>query len=395
MFQEMILQGFFIVMPIFISLFWTILLLLDKKNNIPKRYLAFFFFLATISYFVYALFFYGERKLFVFWDNIYLFTSLATYPLFYNYIRSVTKDESLPLKRMLLLLPSLCMAIFSFWLYFSMTPQEVSIYFEEIVWRRPEKNEIFSPLLQLQLLKLQLFKVVFTLQVMGTLYCSHKQIKEYNNRIKKFSSYSCNKQLSPINQLFYLFLAGSVILLIICLAGREYLFNRSWSIALTALLHSIFLFVIGFIGFYQDDTIAEFNRDLQAADITDTEKSTEEFETKSTKQRYLQRLDQLMQEEQLFKNPDIKITDIVVMLGSNRTYVSQLINEEKGVNFREWINRYRVEYVKEFMIDPEQSHLSIIAIAEMAGFSSKSTFYRVFKNQCGILPEAFRKRHIE
>ena len=47
------------------------------------------------------------------------------------------------------------------------------------------------------------------------------------------------------------------------------------------------------------------------------------------------------------------------------------------------------------MIDPEQSHLSIIAIAEMAGFSSKSTFYRVFKNQCGILPEAFRKRDIE
>ncbi|NLX67383.1 MAG: AraC family transcriptional regulator [Bacteroidales bacterium] len=391
----MILQGFFIVMPMFISLFWAILLLLDKKTNIPKRYLAFFFFLSTISYFVCALFFYGERKLFVFWDNIYLFTSLAAYPLFYNYIRVVTKDESLPLKRILLLVPALCMAIFSFWLYFSMTPQEMSIYFEKIVCRQPEKNGIFSPLLQLQQLKLHLFKVVFTLQVMVTLYCSHKQIKQYNNRIKKSCSSSCNKQLSPINQLFYLFLAGSIISLITYFVGGEYLFERSWSIALTALLHSIFLFAIGFIGFYQNDIIVEFNRDLQATDITDTEKSAEGFEIKSTKQRYLQQLDQLMQEEQLFKNPDIKITDIVVMLGSNRTYVSQLINEEKGVNFREWINRYRVEYVKELMMDPEQSHLSIIAIAEMAGFSSKSTFYRVFKNQCGILPEAFRKRDIE
>lgn len=391
----MIFQELLIVMPMFISMFWAVLLLLGRNPTITKQYLAFFLSLAAVSYFVQVLFFTGEQGLFAFWDNIWIFTSLAVYPLYYNYIKLVTKDESLHFKRALSLIPALFMTLLSFRLYSLMSPQEMNIYLEEIMHHQTERSEAYSPLLQLQLLKLQIFKVIFVLQVIFTLYFGRKHIVEYNIKIKQFYSSICDKKLSALNQLLYIFLASSVISLISCIAGREYFFERGYLIALPTLLHSISLFSIGFVGFYQDFTIVEFNRDLRTANLIDTEKVTGRLESKSTRKKYLQQLDWLMQEEQLFKNPEVKITDIVIELGSNRTYVSQLINEEKGVNFREWINRYRVEYAKELMMDPEQSHLPMIAIAEMAGFSSRSTFYRVFKNLCGVLPEAFRRRFLD
>ncbi|MBL8172151.1 MAG: AraC family transcriptional regulator, partial [Acidobacteria bacterium] len=59
-------------------------------------------------------------------------------------------------------------------------------------------------------------------------------------------------------------------------------------------------------------------------------------------------------------------------------------------SFTDLINAYRVEDAKRRLLDPTWKHYSILAIAEEAGFSSKSTFNAVFKKHTGQTPSEFR-----
>jgi AraC-like DNA-binding protein len=80
------------------------------------------------------------------------------------------------------------------------------------------------------------------------------------------------------------------------------------------------------------------------------------------------------------------------LLKTNRTYVSKVVNEELNTNFCDLVNSYRVNYAEELLCSPEQANsLSIAEIAEMSGFSSESSFYRVFKNKKGISPGIYKQ----
>ena len=100
----------------------------------------------------------------------------------------------------------------------------------------------------------------------------------------------------------------------------------------------------------------------------------------------------LLSQEEMFKNPDLRITDIACLLGSNRTYISRIINEEMNTTFCDYVNNYRIDYAKKIMTDSKYNHLVLSEIAEMSGFASISVFYRVFKQKNGISPGEYRKR---
>ena len=65
--------------------------------------------------------------------------------------------------------------------------------------------------------------------------------------------------------------------------------------------------------------------------------------------------------------------------------------ESLGANFFDFINGYRVEEAKRLFKDPSKSAYTILAIAEDAGFNSKSAFNAVFKRVAGQTPSEFRQ----
>jgi AraC-like DNA-binding protein len=87
----------------------------------------------------------------------------------------------------------------------------------------------------------------------------------------------------------------------------------------------------------------------------------------------------------IYKNHELKITDVSQLLGTNRTYVSELINDKFSCSFVEFVNKYRLDEAK--MLLNENPEASIQDVAEQAGFGSTGTFIRVFKNRKGLLPE--------
>ena len=75
------LYSFFSIMPIFVNLFWFIVLLIEAKQNNSKRFLALFFGVMIVNYTAHWIYFNQQYELYTIIDSIWVFTSLASYPL--------------------------------------------------------------------------------------------------------------------------------------------------------------------------------------------------------------------------------------------------------------------------------------------------------------------------
>lgn len=107
-----------------------------------------------------------------------------------------------------------------------------------------------------------------------------------------------------------------------------------------------------------------------------------------------QRIEHLMQQQQLFLQPALKVDEIATQLNSNRNYVSKAINTVHGDSVSHYINHYRLRYFKEKVLTPAGKQYSLDALAMESGFNSKASFNRFFKLQEGITPSQYRDQQL-
>lgn len=124
---------------------------------------------------------------------------------------------------------------------------------------------------------------------------------------------------------------------------------------------------------------------LQYPDNTDTQ-LIEDEEILLTIQTALV---EAMQKQQLFLEPELTIKEIAAVIRFPSAQVSAAINVKFGMNFRSWVNSYRVEEVKKRLTDPAYKHLSLTGIAFDCGFNSEASFYRIFKKNTGYSPKIY------
>ena len=89
-------------------------------------------------------------------------------------------------------------------------------------------------------------------------------------------------------------------------------------------------------------------------------------------------------------NSHLNIWDVSKNIGSNRSYVSRVINENIGCNFNDFVNMYRINEAKRLLIKYPES--TILEISEKAGFGSVNSFMRIFKKMENCTPNQFRKK---
>lgn len=100
----------------------------------------------------------------------------------------------------------------------------------------------------------------------------------------------------------------------------------------------------------------------------------------------------VMEKEQPFLNPDLTLSSLAQMLMTNRTYLSVAINRMTGTNFSVWLAEYRVNYAIYLMNKSEADNNMNLFLYEEAGFNSRTTFYRQFKQITGLTPKQYLKR---
>lgn len=92
----------------------------------------------------------------------------------------------------------------------------------------------------------------------------------------------------------------------------------------------------------------------------------------------------LFAREKLYRNVDIKIGNVALMIGTNKTYLSRALNTRLSKNFCQFVNYYRVREACELFI--QNPNVEMRELAEQCGFSSGSNFSIVFKFNTGFTP---------
>ena len=101
---------------------------------------------------------------------------------------------------------------------------------------------------------------------------------------------------------------------------------------------------------------------------------------------------QLMESQSPYLDEDLNLQMLSEQLGVPLRPLSTAINREFGTNFYGLVNGYRVKVASLWLSDSENADETILDIAFRAGFNSKASFNRVFKEQTGLTPSEFRRR---
>lgn len=173
---------------------------------------------------------------------------------------------------------------------------------------------------------------------------------------------------------------------------------------LVPVLTSIFVYATGYIGMFKTEIFHQYDiyDNIHAVqDMTIALNSSRENVDIAVKYQksglspekadeFLNQLKKLMEEDEIYTNPDITLKDLSQHLGTSTHNISEVINTRLNQNFFDFINRYRIERVKEDLLDKSKDHYTLFAIAVDAGFNSKSGFNAIFKRYTGQTPSEYR-----
>lgn len=89
----------------------------------------------------------------------------------------------------------------------------------------------------------------------------------------------------------------------------------------------------------------------------------------------------------IFLDTSLSLKKLSRLLGTNQTYVSNVVNRYFGCNLKGLLNTYRVEYAKELLCS---GRCSLEELPVQCGFKSKSAFYVSFGKLTGMSPLCYR-----
>lgn len=101
------------------------------------------------------------------------------------------------------------------------------------------------------------------------------------------------------------------------------------------------------------------------------------------------RICQLMEQEQLFLNSELKLADVAKRVATNSTYLSACINSQRSCSFSQFVNAYRVAYAQRLLT--RQPGKRVSEVWPISGFSNEKTFFRTFKAIVGKTPTEWKQ----
>lgn len=102
---------------------------------------------------------------------------------------------------------------------------------------------------------------------------------------------------------------------------------------------------------------------------------------------------ELMESGEKFLSNKFKLANVAKQLNTNTAYLSQIINQHKGMSFSEYVNTLRIDYVlKELQENPKFRKYTIQTISEEVGYKSPTTFINSFKSRVNMTPSSYIKQ---
>lgn len=370
----------FFLIGIFLAIFLGVLLLIKKNKSRADKVLTIWIFFLIVTqllrYLTWTKYFFKYPN----WLGIELSLPILHAVLLYFYVREITGN---PLK-----------SIWSILVHFATT---MVLFILVIPFYRLSGEEKIN-VYQNHATEFKWFET-FALPILvisGIAYClwSFVIIKKYQNSIQNDFSNTDKKELQWLKYL----VIGNATLYVLSIFYDNYI-----------IFMGIVILVL-FIGFFGINQLDIFHTPLvlegensNSNSITKENKSKTK-QSRSISKRYAKsglsnemtseiyvRLNRIMDDDAFYKNESITLTELASILKVHPNHLSQVINEQEGKNFYNYINSLRIKEFVKLASLPENKKYTMISLAYDVGFSSKSTFNKHFKTSTGKTPTEFFK----
>lgn len=136
----------------------------------------------------------------------------------------------------------------------------------------------------------------------------------------------------------------------------------------------------------QPESVAETVAEPQPVAEQPVEPEPEELKLQQ-EAAFAERMYLLFEKEHVYLNPRLRLSELAMLLGTNRTYLSQYFNQNCESTFYDFVNDYRIHHAKLLL---HSTYDTLETIAMNSGFNSLSTFRRAFVQREGMSPIEFR-----
>lgn len=109
------------------------------------------------------------------------------------------------------------------------------------------------------------------------------------------------------------------------------------------------------------------------------------------KPEYREQIRKAIEDDKLYQDPELTLASLAQHVGLSPNVISRTINAGFDQSFADFINTYRINEVKRRLAAGDAARLTVLGLALDAGFASKTTFKRVFKEQTGHTPKQYAK----
>jgi AraC-like DNA-binding protein len=106
--------------------------------------------------------------------------------------------------------------------------------------------------------------------------------------------------------------------------------------------------------------------------------------------RLMNHVHDAMTKDQLYKDNTLSLDSLADKMNVHRHMLSHAINSITGKNFNRFVNEYRIKEAIRILTSSSRKKIYIDELHEQVGFSSRTSFYRVFKQITGISPNEYK-----
>lgn len=206
-------------------------------------------------------------------------------------------------------------------------------------------------------------------------------VRRFNNSLKAYFSSDENLSLHWL-WLFLALLLALAVTWIIATIHDTPIAAAFYNVMCTLILAMLCYFV-----YRQEDMLEALGETRTDNAEPPAEQNTENITDKSY--HFQEELSKAFCERQIYLDSKLNINVLARELGTNRTYISNYLNQQLHTNFYEYVNHWRIIRAKELLAT---STLTLEEVVAQSGFNSLSTFRRYFLKAEGMTPNEYRMK---
>jgi AraC-like DNA-binding protein len=191
--------------------------------------------------------------------------------------------------------------------------------------------------------------------------------------------------LKITEKLWLLIFAGNCIILLVYVVSMMNLTIIKGMCVSGAVAFSLIMYLTVFFYLYG----VKMENILQVQDPGQAIKPEKRRIAEADAQTWIRKLEKAIAEKELYKDPNLKLSDLAQKINISAHQLSQLLNDNLGKSFSTYINEYRINEACKLII--QDGRLSLEAIGYEVGYNSKSTFYSAFRKIKGTTPALFKE----